>query len=282
MDERDRLGDRLAALGEMAARMAHEIRNPLAGMKVMAELLARRLDGHEDELSLLAELRSELSAVDRVVAEGLDFVRGSSPVFQSVAPVELMDRSLRRALARVPFEGSVERDYEQGLPTFSADPDQLLAVVTNLVVNALESMDGRADVPQRLYLKLAARKADPLRRTHRVGPAHARTSRRGAQGPAPAPMPGEGVERELVISVGDSGPGIPAELRERVFYPFFSTKPSGSGVGLSNAQRLVADHGGRIELDSCGEGGALFHVRLPLVEADEKPPAADEMAGVRT
>ncbi|MBW2385361.1 MAG: PAS domain-containing protein [Deltaproteobacteria bacterium] len=272
MNERARMGDRLAALGEMAARMAHEIRNPLAGMKVMAELLERRLDGHDDELSLLAELRTELNAVDRVVAEGLEFVRGSSPVFQPVHPLDLVDRSLRRALARVPFQGSVECDFEDGLPAISADPDQLVAVLTNLIVNALEAMDpGAGPAAQRLFLRVAAREADPVQRPYRV--------RGGDADHSSAPIPGEGAGRELLISVGDTGPGVSAELRERVFYPFFTTKPTGSGVGLSTAQRLVTDHGGRIELDASTAAGAVFHVRLPLVEAEEKSTAPGEGSG---
>jgi signal transduction histidine kinase len=69
--------------------------------------------------------------------------------------------------------------------------------------------------------------------------------------------------------VSDTGPGIPDELRERVFYPFFTTKQEGSGVGLAQAQKIVAGHGGRLELDDAGEGGATFRVRLPLAVAED-------------
>jgi signal transduction histidine kinase len=269
LEEQIRLRDRLAVLGEMAARMAHEIRNPLAGMKVMAELLERRLRGRDDELSLVAELVSELRAVDRVVGEGLDFVRSTPPILERVDGSELLERCVTRALARVGWDGEIVREVEASPPAVVADPGQLQAVVTNLLINAMEATSTLPDAAaRRIWLRLYSRAADPARRPRRLEAADA------AARSALSSLPGEGSGREVVISVVDSGPGIEPELRERIFYPFFTTKNVGSGVGLSTAQKIVADHGGRIELEESAEGGAAFHVRLPVLALESRIDSA--------
>jgi signal transduction histidine kinase len=249
--------------------MAHEIRNPLAGMKVMAELLERRLRGRDDELSLVAELVSELRAVDRVVGEGLDFVRSTPPILERVDGSELLERCVTRALARVGWDGEIVREVEVSPPAVVADPAQLQAVVTNLLINAMEATSTLPDAAaRRIRLRLYSRAADPARRPRRLEAADA------AARSALSSLPGEGSGREVVISVVDSGPGIEPELRERIFYPFFTTKNVGSGVGLSTAQKIVADHGGRIELEESAEGGAAFHVRLPVLALESRIDSA--------
>ena len=128
----------------------------------------------------------------------------------------------------------MERDFPAVLPELVADPDQLRAVLTNLILNALEAMTGPSVAGSRLRLSLGLEDA-----------------------------PGGEAGQDLVVSVEDDGPGVPPELRERIFHPFFTTRESGSGVGLALAQKLVAGHGGALELAD-GEGGAVFRVRLPL------------------
>ena len=264
LDEQVRLGDRLAALGEMAAGMAHEIRNPVAAMQVLADLLERRLAGQDEARSLLAELTRELHAVERVLGRGLDFVRATPLLCKPVEIVPIVERALDRARARTDFSGAIERDFEAGLPLLWADADQIQAVATDLLVNAMQAtLAGPVDGSPRLRIRLRSRRAEPARRPYRVpDPANdvARTL-----GAAPA-LPGEGAVRELVLSVADNGPGVPAALRERIFYPFFTTREQGSGLGLATAQKIVAGHGGRIEVEEAQGGGAVFHVSLPLTD----------------
>jgi len=238
MDEQDRLRDRLAALGQMAAGLAHAIRNPLASMEVLAGLLKRQLGDRPEEGSLVEDLLGELRALAGTVTASLDFVR---PVPISRAPCDLraiLEASLDRARARVAFAGEIQREYADPLPRLDADADELGSVLTDLLVNALESMaESGSSQEHRLALQL------------RVG--------------------GDGEEtRELEIRISDSGPGIPEELRERIFYPFFTTKQRGSGVGLANAQKVILSHGGSIQLESESGAGSTFCVRLP---ADELP-----------
>ena len=233
--EQERLRERLAALGEMAAGLAHEIRNPLAGMEILTGLLRRRLAEQPEELALVNELAAEIRRVAETVTESLEFVRPVALRDDPVDPVEVLEESLARARARVPFAGEVERDYPERLPALRADGERLEAVLTNLIVNALEAMEG--------------------------GPAGAPRVRLGLR---VEPGGDDETAAELVFTVADSGPGIPEELRERVFYPFFTTKQRGSGVGLAHAQKVVAGHGGSLELESAPGQGATFRVRLPL------------------
>jgi nitrogen-specific signal transduction histidine kinase len=236
--EQERLRDRLAALGEMAAGFAHEIRNPLAGMEILTGLLRRRLAEQPEELALVKELAAEIRRAAETVTASLEFVRPVALRCDEVDPIEVLEESLAKARSRVPFAGEVERDYAESLPALRADGERLECVLTNLMVNAMEAMENAKSDPRWLRLAVCLERGEDV---------------------------DAGVEREpeIVFTVGDSGPGIPDELRERVFYPFFTTKQGGSGVGLAQAQKIVAGHGGRLELAG-DAGGALFRVRLPL------------------
>jgi signal transduction histidine kinase len=251
-DEQERLRERLAALGQMAAGMAHEIRNPLAGMEVLAGLLKRRLGDRPEEQLLVEELTGELHELAETVTASLDFVKPVSLERGPVDPVALIEESLAIARSRAPFSGAIERSYDGRLPELWADVDQLRAVLTNLIVNAFEAMAGdNGGRASKLVLGLQSHVADRVGRPVRVG----RDGR--------TPDLDAGPSREVVISVGDSGPGVPPDLREKVFYPFFTTRQNGSGVGLATAQKIVASHGGVIELDDAPGGGSSFRVRLP-------------------
>ena len=233
-DEQLRLRDRLAALGQMAAGLAHEIRNPLASMEVVAGLLRRRLDADPEARALVGELLGELRRVAATVTASLDFVRPVALERARFAPAALVEEALATARARVPFEGRIDRDYDAALPDCCADREQLHGVVAELIVNALEAMRG-CEGGMRLALGIAVRRGAP-------------------SGEAPP---------ELLVSVTDSGPGIAAELREKVFAPFFTTKERGSGLGLAHALKIAAAHGGTLELDGLPRA-CTFRLRLPL------------------
>lgn len=253
MERELRRRERLAVAGRLAASLAHEIRNPLAGMEVLAGLLRRRLHQRPEERELVEELHGELRRLAATVTASLDFVRPVALRREPVDAVKLLEEALEQARARVPFLGSVERDYAQALPPVEADPEALRAVFTNLIANALEAMGAEPEAgPGCLRLGLRAVVSDRPARPLRV---------EGGRVPTAAPPT---ATRELVASVADSGPGVPAGLRERIFYPFFTTKPRGCGIGLASVQKIVAGHGGRLELDASEARGAVFRVRLPL------------------
>ncbi len=252
MDEQERLRERLAALGQMAAGLAHEIRNPLAGMEVMTGLLKRRLKDRVEDQSLVGQLQDELRSLARTVTDCLDFVRPISPERGPVDLGVLVSESLETCLTRIPFDGAIDRAFEEELPPVRVDSDQLRVVLTNLILNALEAMDddngGRA---KRLGLGLTHVVRSPVDRSVRV-----EVDGTAALDDVP--------RQELVITVSDTGPGVTSELREKIFYPFFSTKQGGSGVGLATAQKIVASHGGTLELDAGWDTGCSFRLHLPV------------------
>jgi signal transduction histidine kinase len=233
MDEQDRLRDRLAALGQMAAGLAHEIRNPLATMEVLAGLLKRQLGDRPEEQFLVDDLMGELRGLAGTVTASLEFVRPVSIRRAPCDPEAVLEESLGLARARVAFSGAIERDYPDPLPRFAADADELRAALTDLLVNALEAMEeSESRDGHRLVLQICVEGAGDER-------------------------------RELEIRISDTGPGVPEELRERIFYPFFTTKGRGSGVGLANAQKVILSHGGSIGVESEPGAGSTFCVRLP-------------------
>ncbi len=252
LDEQERLRERLTALGQMAAGLAHEIRNPLAGMEVLAGLLKRRLASRPEEQALVTELGAELRSLADTVRASLDFVRPIALERGPVDLVELLEDSLAVARTRLAWGGRVERDYDDAPPRFHGDAQQLRTVFTNLIVNALESMDGNDGAREsRLRLVLQTRGSGEV------------------DGSPPPGGDGRGAgAREVVVGVSDSGPGIPAELHEKIFYPFFTTKQRGSGVGLATVQKIVATHGGGVELDSQPGEGSTFRLRFPLESGD--------------
>ncbi len=253
--EQMRLRDRLAALGEMAAGLAHELRNPLAGMEVMAGLLKRRLDEGSEAHALVLDLLAQLRVVAGTLDQTLDFVRPVAPEPEAVDVAALLDLAADRACARIDFPGKVEREYAADAPAAAGDAEQLLTAVTDLVVNALEAMD---EAPTRWPPRLSLGLQWERRPGHQPPVRVAGRSLRAAADPQE--------RREVVISIADSGPGIPSEIRDRIFYPFFTTKDAGSGVGLAKAQKIVSSHGGSIELESREGEGALFRIRLPAAE----------------
>jgi signal transduction histidine kinase len=260
--EQERLRERLAALGEMAAGLAHELRNPLAAMEVLGGLLRRRLSDRPEERGLVDEILAEIRTLGATVSASLEFVKPEAPAHAALDPVALLEEALGLGLARVPLPCAVERRFAGAPRRVIADAEMLRAVLVNLITNALEAMQEAAASeaaaerrPDRLVLCAEEREVDASARVWTGGAAPAAAA------------------RELVIAISDSGPGVPPELRERIFYPFFTTRERGSGVGLALVQKLVSAHGGSLELESEPGRGATFRVRLPLEAAgrDEAP-----------
>jgi nitrogen-specific signal transduction histidine kinase len=250
-DEQDRLRERLAALGQMAAGLAHEIRNPLAGMEVIAGLLKRHVADRE-AMGLVDQLFGELRALESTVDTGLAFVR---PVALERSPVDataLVEEALAVAISRIPLVVQIERRYAPGLPQVEIDADRIRSVLTDLIVNAFQAMEGASGGAPRLTLGVEVQVAGEGDRAVRVE----------SDGSSTAPI--FDATPELVISIADTGPGVPPELAERIFYPFFTTRQLGSGVGLANAQKVLAGHGGIVEIDRARSVGAEFRVRLPV------------------
>jgi len=241
LEERERLRDRLASLGEMAAGIAHELKNPLAGIEVMAGLLRRQVPAAGDAQSLLADIITEAKLANAIVVEMLEFVR---PVRLQVERTDLEDvlhQALTLAETKVPRRNvEVRLQIEPGLPSIEGDHHQLCQVFTNLVANAFEALDGQGHIAIRAVT--ATIDPDP------------------ALGPQPPTT-------TVVVDVEDDGPGVPVEAQDKIFDPFFTTKPQGSGLGLAIVRKIVDAHDGRIDVNSAAGRGTRFRVTIPVASA---------------
>jgi signal transduction histidine kinase len=240
LEEQERLRDRLASLGEMAAGIAHELKNPLAGIEVMAGLLKRQVPDTPDTQSLLADIMSEAKLANAIVVEMLEFVRPIRLQLERTDVADVLHQSVGLAERKASRGGtSVALNLPPTLPLIDGDHHQLCQVFMNLLTNAFEALDGRGTVT----LTAAARAIEQ-------DPAFA--------GDVEAP------KTFIVVDVSDDGPGVPSGLRDRVFNPFFTTKPTGSGLGLPIVRKIVDAHDGRIDLSSEPGRGTRFRVTLPV------------------
>jgi signal transduction histidine kinase len=241
LEERERLRDRLAALGEMAAAIAHEVKNPLAGIEVMAGILRRQLTGVPDAQATLRDIISEAKMANAIVQDVLEFVRPIRLEVERVSLAAIVHDAVTMAESHVPRgQTTVSVQLTPDLPTIQGDDHQLRQLFTNLLTNAFEALNGTGFVEIRASL---------------VEEDHGMTvdSR-------PTPM--------VVVEIRDNGPGVPRDIAEKVFSPFFTTKPQGSGLGLAIVRKIVDAHDGRIDLSTRPGGGACFRITLPLSTSD--------------
>lgn len=238
-----RRSERLAALGQLSAGLAHEIRNPLGVIKGSAEMLTQKLQA-SDELAreLAGYISTEVNRLSALVTEFLDFAR---PLHAQPHPADLtalLDRVLQVVASRfadTPIR--VERHYASELPLVPLDESLCEQAFLNLVQNAYEAMRDQSKEDQ------GKEHGGTLR-------VEVKTARQNDR---------EGVELRLA----DTGPGVPEELREEIFNPFVTTKKTGVGLGLSIVSKIVDGHGGTIHVENAPAGGAVFTLFFPLDEA---------------
>jgi len=239
LEERERLRDRLAALGEMAAAIAHEVKNPLAGIEVMAGILKRQLPEMEDAQSILRDIIKEAKMANAIVLEVLDFVRPIRLQVERTSLADVIRDAISMAESHVPRgEVRVEVDLPADLAQIYGDEHQLRQLFTNLLTNAFEAMGGHG------LVRICAQ----------VLPAEEETTAGNDTNNSPM----------VQVEVVDDGPGVPPEVMDRIFSPFFTTKPQGSGLGLAIVRKIVDAHDGRIDVSARAEKGTRFRVTLPL------------------
>ncbi|MGB9079818.1 MAG: cache domain-containing protein [Desulfuromonadaceae bacterium] len=219
--------ERLAGIGLLASGVAHEINNPLAIIRGNAELLemSPRLD--DSDQSEVETIIRQVGRVKRIVSNLLTFAGTTKKVVRPCDIEALLDEILDQIGHQIPLEGySIERKGQSARGDIEGDCDQLRQVFTNLIVNGLQAMESGG--------------------TLTVSTA---------------------VDREggcCSVTIGDSGPGIPPDVQEKLFTPFFTTKPRGTGLGLAVSYGIVKDHGGDIRVESTPGEGTAFVVLLPL------------------
>ncbi|MBI3454279.1 MAG: PAS domain-containing protein [Candidatus Rokubacteria bacterium] len=224
-----RRADKLAALGTLAAGVAHEVKNPLHALSLNLHLLAQELEAPQPskpELKVYLDiLRSEIQRIHRIVE---NFLRFAKPSIPEIKPLDL-NALAERVLSLVAFEAAdhgvtIETEFDPALDSVPADEGQLAQVVLNLVINGLQAM------PSGGVLTLATRR-----------------------------------QKEWAeLTVRDSGGGIRPELLPQIFDPYFTTRPGGVGLGLAIAHRIIEGHSGTIDVESKAGEGTVIIVRLPL------------------
>ena len=245
--------ERLAAIGELAAGVAHEIRNPLTAIANCAQVLQMRLSEPEsDSNRKMADLiHKETQRLDRIVTNLLGFARPGPPRMSETRMEEVVRAALELQAPACAAHGVRHELRVLGrIPPIFADPEQVQQVLLNLLRNALQAM------PDGGMLKLEVLVV--RRRTHRRRGMGRRASDR-MRVPEDAPL-----ERFVRVRVQDTGVGIPEEALSRIFDPFFTTRSDGTGLGLSISQSMIREHGGFISVQSVQGKGTTFDVDLPV------------------
>ncbi|HZV82201.1 MAG TPA: cache domain-containing protein, partial [Geobacteraceae bacterium] len=229
--------EKLAAIGELAAGVAHEINNPLAIIRGNAELLQMSLPDDSSEQEEIGIISRQVGRMERIVANLLRFARQEHKRIGPAPVNAILDEILAQVGHQIPLEGyKLEKRFCAGDLVIQADGDQLRQVFTNIIVNGLQAMPGGG------ILSIATR---------------------------------ENITSGICeVAVSDSGVGIPVENLEQIFNPFFTTRGDGTGLGLSVSYGIVRDHGGDIAVESTPGIGTCFRVTLPLDFAGKESVAA--------
>ncbi len=257
--------ERLAAIGQMSAKVSHEVRNPLSSISLNAELLEDELgsipgERRAEAARLVAAIRSQVDILSTVTEEYLRFARLPKPKIEPASPAAVIQdladfvrEELRARKVRLVVEA------QQELPTLRVDPGQIRQVLLNVVRNAAEAMPGGGTI------RLAARAVDAKRENAEAqrsrGAEETKDGGRGGVAPlhprTPAPL------QSVEITVTDTGVGIPVEDMDRIFEPFFTSKEGGTGLGLAISRQIVVDHGGTLTCESVPGVGTTFRLTLP-------------------
>jgi len=221
---------KLAAIGKLAAGVAHEINNPLTGVLAYAEDLIEETPEHSPQWDDLHVIVRETLRCRAIVRNLLDFSRQEDPKFECIDPNEIVKQTLSLVIKLPEFRNvSITSHLCEVVPFIKGDPQQIQQVLLNFVLNAAEAMAGKGQIG--LITEYDERKG------------------------------------ECVIIVEDSGPGIPDNLKDEIFEPFFSTKGT-SGLGLAVSWGIVKRHHGTIEVESSVTGGASFAIIFPAMDEE--------------
>jgi len=243
--ERTKEAERLAAMGQLSASLAHEIRNPLASLKGSLPIITEGIPEDDSRQEFVQIVEKEIQRLEGLTGQFLNYAKPPSPawakddldaVVQGV--VRLVDKQAQR------HQVKIETRLAQNLPLSRMDSSRMRQVVLNLALNAIEVMpDGGV-----------------LRFTTRLEASASATNASHSKATGARPSGAE----SLVLVVEDSGPGIEAKIRAHLFEPFVTTKEKGTGLGLAVVYQCVKLHGGAIEVGESTEGGARFTISLPL------------------
>ncbi len=247
-EESEDLKQRLVLLGQMAAGLAHEIRNPIASIGVHCSILKSHLSQNEKLLSSVQMMAREIEKVEFIIRECLNFVRPADLAIQKVRVENVVESVIERFQAlNVDMVFSINRQEETEYLA-EVDPGLFEQAITNIVSNAVDACEGKGKVE--ITFGITRHFSDLIRLGRRLDSL--------IQGHS-------GNEEDFVrIAIRDNGPGIAPEIKEKIFVPFYTTKKNGTGVGLPLAQKIVHAHGGVMDLVSEPGKGSDFIIKIPV------------------
>ncbi|HUI68578.1 MAG TPA: PAS domain S-box protein [Nitrospirota bacterium] len=238
-EETLRRTEQLKVAGELATGLAHEIKNPLAGIKASIELLSMAPYLPEDDKGILVQVIGEIKRIEMLIKGLLNFARPSRPQFDDIDVNTVLDAVTNLVLQnpshalRASRGIAIVRDFDHHLPVITADPMKLKQVFMNLLLNAVDAMHDGGTLVMKTRFDAAA---------------HA-----------------------VQIEISNTGREMDAAVMAKIFQPFFTTKPKGTGLGLAISKRLIEDHGGRIGIAQNTGGGAVFKIVLPVSQSERVP-----------
>jgi signal transduction histidine kinase len=218
----------------MSAVVAHEIRNPVAGIAAGVDYLTRNVSKASPEFEGVMMIRGEIQRVNRILEDILFVARPARLKLSSEDLAQIIENVIQRCQAQIKESHvTVSTECIENLPPLHVDRQRLEQVFTNLVINATQAMSNGGQ----LLLQINLTRAQKSNRAS-----------------------------EVIVTIADTGPGIPVEARGRIFEPFFTTKVRGTGLGLTVAHRIIEEHGGSISVESEVAKGTRFIISLPIPE----------------
>jgi signal transduction histidine kinase len=229
--------EKLAALGQLAAGIAHEIRNPLTSINILIHSLRESLPSHEAQSEDLRVIEEEIDRINDIVDQFLRFAKPASPLLEKAEVIPIFEETLQLLKPQIERRSiSVQKEF-RSLPPITIDQEQMKQAVLNLLLNAIQAM------PEGGRLKLSGLMPDG--------------------------------HQWIQLSIQDSGIGIPPEHMGKLFDPFFTTKEGGIGLGLSIAHRIIDQHHGKIEVESTPGKGTAFTIWLPTDQREKDADDSD-------
>ncbi len=247
-EEQERLKERLAALGQMSASLAHELKNPLGALEVNISFLKRKLDHHREGLEIIDGVIYDISRLKFIINESLSFVKALDLSLSQTDIRRIVDNALSSVLTEENSQKvKISKNYEESLNTVSVDADLLTRALINIFQNSIDAMDEKGIL--QVGIEKITSDHDPALRNENLKDHHGSS---GSQG-------------YIRISIKDSGRGIRREIIDKIFYPFFTTKDGGSGLGLSFTKKVVDAHKGFIDVESELGQGTIFIIQIPII-----------------
>ena len=237
--------ERLATVGELAAGLAHDLRNPLAGISGALRVLTDELPADHRQHAVLGEVQAQITRMNKTLTDLLRHAQAPTPQYQWLDVTEVVEQSLSFLPVASGTGIEIVRELQPGLPRLRLDPNLLHQALLNILINARQAMPSGGRLTVRTALC-------------RDGPKEA-----------------------LEVQIADTGVGIPPEHLGHVFQPFFTTKAQGTGLGLTIAARIINQQGGRVAVESGPDRGTTFRITLPVPAADAASRSEDAIEAPR-